>query len=190
MANSRIAVAVFLFLLGYGEVWADNYQERRLRSGARLFRSLLAADLDIEGKVSDDGHLLILFLCDGDRGEAEEFIEAAFNGPEGSATVRKLPVRVEFVDDPAFQGYQDNVPAGIFLVHSPDERDLETIIRFAIDHHVVLFSPYEGHVEQGVLGGLVIEAQVLPHVNLSTARESGIRIKGFFLKVAKVTGAP
>jgi len=150
----------------------------------------LAADRDLEAKVDDDGQLLILFFYQGDRRQAQELAEEAFRVSASAAPprVRDLPVRVVLVDDPALSDYQSKPPAGIFLASSPGDRDLATIIRFAVAHHVVLFSPFEGHVEQGVLGGLVIEAQVLPYVNLTTARESGISLKQFFLRVAKVAG--
>ncbi len=186
---ARALVAFFaLFLLGSGMARADSYQERRLRTGARLFRSLLAADQDIETKVGDDGNLLILFYIEGDSGEAEALAELAFKESDSDSPVkvRNLPVRVELVVDPVFESYRDDALAGIFLVHAPSERDLQSIIRFGIDHHVIVFSPHEGHVEKGVLGGLVIEAQVLPFINLETARESNIPIKEFFLRVAKV----
>ncbi|MCP4901148.1 MAG: YfiR family protein [bacterium] len=184
-----IATVASLSVFALGPVWADSYEDRRLRTGARLFRSLLAADQGISEKTGDDDQLLILFFFKGDRREAEILADTAFNQADSQTPVkiRDYPVRVEFIDDPAFQNHQQDIPAGIFLVDSLPEKDLQAIIGFAVDNHVVLFSPHEGHVEKGVLGGLVIEAQVRPHVNLKAARDSEINIKEFFLKVAKVT---
>ncbi len=185
-------LAVVCIVVASGAAWADSYQVRRLRTGARLFGALLAADEGLPEKVGEDGQLLILFFCGDDRTQAEALANEVFprSSSESAASVRGLPVRIEFVGDPAFTSYRERTVAGVFLVAAPPDRELRQIIRFAIDHHVVLFSPHEGDVEKGVLGGLIIEAQVLPCVNITTARESEISIKQFFLKVAKVVESP
>jgi hypothetical protein len=51
---------------------------------------------------------------------------------------------------------------------------------------VVLYSPFEGHVERGVPAGIAVEAKVQPYLNLSALQAAGIELKPFFLKVAKV----
>ncbi len=51
---------------------------------------------------------------------------------------------------------------------------------------MILYSPFEGDVERGVTAGLSIEAKVLPFVNQRTLEASGVELKPFFLKVAKV----
>jgi len=181
------AVAAVSLLLVSATALGDSYQDRRLRTGVRLFRALLAADEGIADKVGGDGRLRIVFFST-DRTEAQELAATVFGatGSDESATIKKLPVRVEFADDLAVLEDRSEPPAGVFLVDSLDDQALQELIRFAIEKHVVLFSPHEGDVEKGVLGGLVVEAQVLPLVNLATARESQISIKQFFLKVARV----
>lgn len=176
------------FLLGVGSASADSYEDRRTRTGARLFRALLAADQGITEKTSRGDELLVLFYFEGDRQDAVEIAEVAFgaSGSDSPVKIRDLPIRVEFTNDPTLAGYQGEILAGLFLVHSPSDEDFQKINRFAIDNSVVVFSPHEGDVEKGTLGGLVIEAQVRPYINLNTARESRIEIKEFFLKVAKV----
>ena len=37
---------------------------------------------------------------------------------------------------------------------------------------MIVYSPFEGHVESGVLGGLSVEAQVRPYVNRATLEAS------------------
>ena len=51
---------------------------------------------------------------------------------------------------------------------------------------MIVYSPFEGHVEKGVLGGLSVEAQVRPYVNRATVEASQITLKPFFMEVAKV----
>ncbi len=63
---------------------------------------------------------------------------------------------------------------------------MQSLVRFGIDRHVIVYSPFEGDVESGILGGLSIEAQVRPYLNRATLESSHIMLKEFFLKVAKV----
>jgi hypothetical protein len=71
-------------------------------------------------------------------------------------------------------------------VQAPAQNTLKSIIKYGIDHHVIVYSPFEGHVERGVLGGLAVEAQVRPYVNLTTLDASNITLKPLFFKVTKV----
>ncbi len=167
---------------------ADAYQERRARTGIRLFRALLAADLELERKTATDGRLLVLFFHTGDRDQAEEWSRVfAGNDPSGATEpIRGLPVTLETTDDESFARYLDGRPAGIFLAQNPPAAVLRAIVRYGIANHVIVYSPYEGHVEDGVLGGLVVEAQVRPFINLTTLKASKVSLKEFFLKVTRV----
>jgi hypothetical protein len=50
---------------------------------------------------------------------------------------------------------------------------------------IISFSPYEGDIERGVQGGIAVEARVRPYLNLTALRNAGIRLKSFFMEVAK-----
>ena len=167
---------------------ADAYHDRRAETGIKLFRALLAADLDLERKATADGRLLVLFFYTDDRKRAEELAKAFGKAPAPGAVepVRGLPVSLESTADPSFAQYPARVPAGIFLAQAPDAQALRAIIRFGIAKRVIVYSPFEGHVESGVLGGLAVEAQVRPYINQGTLTASNIRLKDFFLKVTKV----
>ncbi|HEX8154652.1 MAG TPA: hypothetical protein VF698_16080, partial [Thermoanaerobaculia bacterium] len=61
-----------------------------------------------------------------------------------------------------------------------------SLVKYGIDRRLIVYSPFEGHVESGVTGGLSVEAQVRPFVNSTTLAASHIALKDFFLKVTKV----
>ena len=88
--------------------------------------------------------------------------------------------------DLALGSYATRVPAGVFLAAAPPAPALRAIVQFGIDHSAIVYSPIEGHVESGVLGGLSVEAQVRPYVNLATLQSSRVTLKDVFMKVAKV----
>ena len=182
------SLAGALYALSPRQIAADAYQDRRAETGTKLFRALLAADLDLERKTTSDGRLLVLFFYTDDRKRAEERAKAFGKGatPEAVEPIRSLPVSLETTSDASFAQYPKRVPAGIFLAQAPDAATLRAIVRFGIANKVIVYSPFEGHVESGVLGGLAVEAQVRPYINEGTLTASNIRLKDFFLKVTKV----
>jgi len=185
---SRLGIAAALagiLAVAPGRLSSDAVQDRRSSAGARLFWALLAADLDLAKKTSADGTLLVVVFYTTDRSEADK-LGATLGGGRDERSVKGHPVRIEATDDPAFAAYTKAPPAGIFLAQEPASSDLRAIVRYGIDHRVIVYSPFEGHVEQGVLAGLSVGARVQPYVNRSTLRASHVRLKQFFLKVTKV----
>src|SRR6185503_14330227 len=62
-AARAIACSLLLVsLAGRSPALASDYDEQRARTAVRLFRSLLAADLDIDRKARPDGTLLVVFF--------------------------------------------------------------------------------------------------------------------------------
>lgn len=182
-------LAAAVYVLPLPRIAADAYQDRRAETGTKLFRALLAADLDLERKTTSDGRLLVLFFYTDDRRRADERAKAFAKAATPDAAVepiRGLPVSLEITADPTFAQYARRPTAGIFLAQAPDAATLRTIVRFGIANKVIVYSPFEGHVESGVLGGLAVEAQVRPYINEGTLNASNIRLKDFFLKVTKV----
>ncbi len=62
---------------------------------------------------------------------------------------------------------------------------LQTLTAFANAQRLVVFSPFEGDVERGVQSGIAVEARVRPYVNTKALRAAEVRLKSFFMKVAK-----
>lgn len=178
----RIWPALALFvLIPFSAARADEAKDRRVEAGARLFRALLAADLDIQKKTLPPNQLLIVFTYEGDATRAAALANS-FAGTE----IHGLPVIAEAVASHALPTLGARVPAGIFIADTLPRGPLQSVIRYGIDHRVIVYSPFDGDVESGVLGGLSIEAQVRPFINHATLDASHITLKPFFLKVAKV----
>lgn len=58
-------------------------------------------------------------------------------------------------------------------------------MRYGIKHRIIIFSPFQGDVERGASGGILISDRILPYLNLETMHLSDIRIKPFFLRIAE-----
>ncbi len=180
MTSTRVALLLLFIALAVPWAMAAEGEERRIWAGLELFPSLLAADLDIEEKRDDgDTLLLVLFYVD-DRETAEEM--ARFLREE-IGTIRDLPIRVELTDDPLLSRYDDRPPAGIFLTQRLRHR-LGMIIRYGREHRLIVFSPFAGDVERGVLAGILIGDRILPLINVEAMAASEIRFKSFFLRIA------
>ena len=179
-----LLLAASCTLLATASVHADVYDDRRTRAGLRLFRSLLAAEIGIENKVGDDGqlHLLILGGEPSHTAELEALLAPSKGGKE--ATLRGVPVQVRS----AQQLDESNTLelAGVFLAAVPSDDELETLIAWSIKEQIMLYSPFEGHVERGVMAGIAIEAKVRPYLNTGAIAAAGLELKPLFLKVSKV----
>jgi hypothetical protein len=163
---------------------ADSSDDRRIRAGARLFRSLLTAQLALESRTASDGALHVV-VFGADSALAPEISELiATSGDAGKSGIHDLPVSIERVTSIA-QLAKIQQPAGVFLAATQSPADLSQLIRWSTDSHVVLYSPFEGDVEHGVAAGLAVEAKVQPYLNTGALQAAGVEIKPFYLKVAK-----
>jgi hypothetical protein len=177
----RFLAALLLVLVVPSLLYSDEVNDRRAAAGIRLFRALLAADLDLPKKTVANQLLVVFFYVD-DKARAADLAQRFTTEDK----IRGLSVVTEVTNDPNFAAYEKRVPAGIFIADAPAKQPLTAIIHWGITHRVIVYSPFEGHVEKGVLGGLSVEAQVRPYLNHATVEASQISLKSFFLEVAKV----
>ena len=108
------AVALSVAVSAAPALRSDDMLDRRTEVGARVFRALLAADLDLPKKTVGSNQILILFFYANDGRRAAELAQAfAANGD-----VHGLSVVAEATNDPAFAKYAGREPAGVFATYS------------------------------------------------------------------------
>jgi hypothetical protein len=170
-------------VLGSTPALADSQDERRVRTAARLFRALLAADVGIERKADADGRLDVA-IYSPDAATAER-VAVLIVPPDAAepVSVRGLPLRLRHID-----GLADDPPppVALFLATPLAAAELDRLVGWSIRHRVILYSPFEGDVERGALAGLAIGAKVQPYLNQRSLSASQVVLKPFFLRVAKV----
>jgi hypothetical protein len=164
---------------------ADDADDRRVRAGARLFRSLLTAQVALESKAAQDGALHVVIYGADTRLSAEISSLIAANGESGKSGIRDLPLKIDAATNLAELAHAPQ-PAGVFLVAAQSEKDLAELVRFSTAAKIVLYSPFDGDVERGAAAGICIEAKVQPFLNLPALQAAGVEIKPFYLKVARV----
>lgn len=181
--GAAVMAALLVLVLGLGlagaTARADSQDERRVRTGARVFRTLLLADVGLAQKAGSDGKLDIAVYASGSAGidDIAALIVPDGAGAKGPAIALR---RLDALDEATVP------PVGLFLASPLAGSELTRLIDWSIRHRVILYSPFEGDVERGVTAGLSIEAKVLPFVNQRTLSASGVELKPFFLKVARV----
>lgn len=179
LIHGIIFINLIIILFSCSIAAAVDRDELRLKAGIDLFPSLLAADLDIAEKKGDDGFLLLLLIYRDNGSETQEIARVLTS----LKTIRGIPVRVETTNDLTMSSYRDQPPAGIFITQPLDDK-LSGVINYAVNNGIVLFSPFKGDVEKGVLGGIHISDRVLPYINVSSMKSSEIHIKQFFKRVS------
>ena len=183
------ATGLALIALASPATIAGDDSGARVQAGVRLFRTLLAADMGLEKKVDAEGRLVVLVFYASSSAQAERVAEQLTTPAEGQteAAIRNLPVVVQLTSDPSFAAYQQHRPAAVFVAEAPRDESLRRIVQYGMHERVIVYSPFEGHVEKGVLAGLSVEAKVQPYINQATLDASHVELKPFFLKVSKFT---
>lgn len=163
---------------------SDDFTERRITAGTKIFRALLAADVDIARKTASNGELRLCLLYIDDTGNAE--MAEATLGLRDDSRIRKMQVKVEILSFAQFIADGREQLAGVFLTQRLSDEKLQTLTALANKRHMVVFSPFEGDVERGVQSGIAIEARVRPYLNTNALDAAQVQLKSFFMKVAKV----
>jgi hypothetical protein len=171
----RIILILCMFSVS---IHAEDKEDMRLRAGLDLFPSFLAADMDISEKKGNGDYLLLLIVYADNKTAAEDVAEYL----KKIGKIRNIPIRTELISMDSLKIRSDQIVAGIFM-SQPIHYKLESLIRFAGDHHAILFSPFKGDVELGVMGGLIVKEKILPYINMMAIQSAGIRIKDFFIRI-------
>ncbi|WP_165495755.1 hypothetical protein [Marinobacter halodurans] len=179
----RFCLLLLLIFANAHALVADTYSDRRVSVGLNLFGALLVADREADKKANEDGELPIYVLYADDRLEAEGYAQTL---QKKLASIRDHRTRVESVSYNAYLAGETDPPLGIFISQRLTDSELEQLIRSSIDGGVILFSPFEGDVEKGVLGGLSVQASVRPYINQKALEQTGLAIKSFYLRVARI----
>jgi len=164
---------------------ADDAGDRRVRAGARLFRSLLTAQVALESRAAADGALHVILYGSDAHLSSEISTLIASGGDAGKPGIKDLPVRIDNITSLSALA-QAQQPAGVFIVSAQSETELAELVRWSTVSKVVLYSPFDGDVERGAAAGICIEAKVQPFLNLPALQAAGVELKPFYVKVARV----
>lgn len=188
-AQKKGLVFILLTLMGWAiaNTTSADLDASRVRIGLKLFRTILAADLNIKHKQTTDGQLALALIYNNDKTQAQSYAEKLKKSGKGKSQgqIRHIPIHIDTISSSHLQHLDKKRYAGIYIAEKIEARYLQQLIAYGIKHQIIIYSPFEGAVEQGSTAGLIIEARVKPHINTHTLRASKIQLKSFFLKVSK-----
>src|SRR3954468_12088902 len=107
----RRLLALLLALVLSSLLFGDEVNDRRAAAGIRLFRALLAADLDLAKKTVAPNQLLIVFFYVDDKTRAAGLAQRFATDDK----IRGISIVTEVTNDPNFAAYDKRMPAGVFL---------------------------------------------------------------------------
>lgn len=182
----QLLLLIGLAMPGNTLLLADTFTDRRVHVGLKLFRTLVSADLNIDKKANKDNLIPITIIYSNTKKEAQEAastLSTSFPKVNDMSIDYRLMTVDQMIEESNKE--ENNKPAAIFLAQALNESDLKQVIDYGIENQTIVFSPFEGDVQQGVLGGLSVQATVRPLINQKTLQQSNLSIKPFYLKVAK-----
>lgn len=172
---------VLLSLVLSSYVFADETEKRRVDISVSIFPRIVAVDNHFREKLDEDQKARLLFVYDEDESFAQEIADRV--GKDGSNIGGMLvSTRVASV---AETWPENNPPVAIFLVEKLSDEQLNRVIAYAESVHRLVFSPFSGDVERGVMVGISVTNRVKPYFNLSRLHRANVVINALLMKMSK-----
>lgn len=164
-----------------GISFADETEKRRVDISISIFPRIVAVDNHFREKLDKEKNARLLFVYDEDKSFAEEV--AGRVGKDGS-NIGGMKVTTHVASaDGAFP--ENDVPVAIFLVEKLSDEQLANVIAYAESVHRLVFSPFSGDVERGVMVGISVTNRVKPYFNLGQLRRADVVINALLMKMSK-----
>jgi len=183
--NIRLTIpaAAWLFLgfIVSGNLFADETEKRRVDISISIFPRIVAVDKSFREKTDADKKALLLFVYENDKDFAREV--AARVGADGN-NIGGTPIAVRVVGVNEVLPMNE-IPVAIFLVEKLSHAQLEKIIAYANARSRLVFSPFSGDVERGVMVGISVTNRVQPYFNLPALKRSKVVINALLIKMSK-----
>lgn len=159
---------------------AGELDTRRIWAGLELFPAMVAAVEGIQDKRTGDNTLTLVFVYRDRKNEAMSMAEHV----NRIGKIRGMDLATRIV--PFDRIHDDGLKpvAAVFLTQKSGTF-LNDVIRFGQDQSALVFSPFEGDVEHGVSGGILISDIIKPYVNLSALTQAHLSLKPLFLRVSE-----
>ncbi len=166
--------------------WGANAsdEERLITVGLNLFPNIVSIDEDIAEKRADDGYLYLLIVYEHQSIHANKLAEKL---RDRITSIKKYPVKVVTVKASELPNFSERA-AGIFLSERIDDALLNQVIDHARQPGTLIFSPFPGDVERGVIMGMQITSKIWPYCNTKSMELSGIRFHPSFVKIMRCYG--
>jgi hypothetical protein len=185
--SQTLVIFCALWLLG-GAASADSFDDRRVRTGAKIFRSLLAADMALEQRAATAaGKAAVTVWVIGENPKVNTEIAALIAPVDDPVRSKIRDVAVQVQNFANFARTKNAaLPIAVYFASDLNAPEFSAWLAWSAAQKVLLFSPFEGHVERGMSAGLSVQAKVQPYLNSKALKAIDWQLKPFFLRVSKV----
>ncbi len=153
---------------------------QRITVGLNLFPNILSIAQGGQLTAPREEGYRLRILYQHDRKGAELLAERL---RQLSRKINRSGVEVEVV---AMIRLFDSPPgSGLFLSERLDEDLLLRLVERANHSGELLFSPFEGDVERGVMVGLDIRSKIVPYLNLRSLRTAGLELNPKLVRMSR-----
>ncbi len=177
---SFLKLIFIVILLLESDAYAIHDVQPRLEIGINILPSVIAANMRWSIEEDYKQQPITLFIIyDDNRKVARDTLSKL-------ARIKKIRghnVKKKIVPLSEILSRTTDKNTVLFIVE-PLFENSERAIEFSRSNQNLLFSPFKGDVEKGVMTGFEVTNKVLPAVNIKALKEANIRLKAFFLRIA------
>ncbi len=171
-------LSVVFTILGVSGALARGIDDDLLRIALKVFPRTVAVDLDIAGKLTPDGKVLLVLFYQAKHERAEAAVQKS---KADYKSIADYPVKILSTDK-----LTQDTPTAIMLMEDLDDVVFKQLLDYCTTHGIILFSPYEEDVRRGATAGISIETRIKPYFNKTTLERSGITINEIVLRSSRV----
>lgn len=172
---SKVLMLVLLWPVSV--ICAPGIEDNLVRISLDIFPKLVAVDLGMKDKLTDDQKVRFHVIYGEKRELAQsvaDHLEEAYPGIAGFPTEVILGNTLP-----------SEVPTALLLVERLDEAVLKQLVEYGVTNHILIFSPFKEDVDRGVTAGMYMAIRILPYFNRDTLNRSQIKMHEILLRSAK-----
>lgn len=171
---------LILTLFSSPSLQALNELNARQQIGLNLLPGIIAANMRFNSEQDDKKESIKIYITFKENEKQAIHLSSRMHSID---KIRGHPVLIEAVSiDRLLNASVDRY--SVVFISEPLNEAREALIEFSKQQQIMLFSPFKGDVEHGVMSGFEVTNKVLPAVNLTALKEANIRLKAFFLRIA------
>jgi len=172
-----------MFIIDSGMAFSSDANTlRRLSISAAIFPRIVGVDLNLENKLDKDNNAKLIIIYTTNKSAAVK-IKQIIHKKVPHISGHKVTIELLPVDRASAETIES--ATGLFLAEPLEQSAFRRINQNCINKSRVCFSPFPGDVENGMLAGIYIGAQIRPFFNKNSLKKSNINVNPVLLKASR-----
>lgn len=181
-SSIKISLVFIVMFMCVSQVFADSMQERRITISASIFPKIIAVDQDLANKLDKEGYVRLAIIYSSSKTKAQKISKIMTRKVKNIAGNK---IKIELIDINN-RGFEDREKlTGIFFVDEMTDDELGKLVSYSSENNVLLFSPFEGDIERGVMSSIFVGIKIRPYFNVKSMKLANVNLKPALIKVSK-----